>query len=114
MIEYEQANGRRQAALQAFRINRTHQLRQSDVAIGRDLLQPFPERLFKTDARFVTVYDDRALDDNPAGRAIRRSNRRTPHTHPTLGQSPIEICSKSGSADSVPASGRNRSRWPKN
>src|SRR5262249_40850218 len=63
VIEYEQANRRRQVGVEASGIDQGDQFGHGDLAIRRDLLQSVPERLFQSDAGLVTIDCDRTFDD---------------------------------------------------
>ena len=54
----EQPYGRGQIAVLSMRVDTLDQLGQRRLALRRNLFQSSPERLFETDAGFVTTNDD--------------------------------------------------------
>ena len=54
VVEHEQPDGRRQIAVWASGIDPGDEVRQCLVAADGDLLEPFPEGVFKADAGLMT------------------------------------------------------------
>ena len=63
VVEYEQADRRRQIALLARLVDLTDNHRQRCLLGLRDFLQATPEAIFKAHAGLVSINDDGTFDD---------------------------------------------------
>ena len=69
----------------AIAIDRGDQIRKGHVALARDLLQAFPERVFEADTRLVASDNGGALDDRGFHVSCLRAfavQSISPHRHP--------------------------------